>query len=83
VATSRYVIRDDGHYTVVVGWTDELASFFARVYSAASRDGEPILETGTEPRQVPTVSGLAEAVQGFATVDAPTVSALRHDATPL
>jgi hypothetical protein len=81
MATTRYTIRDDDRYTVVVGWADDLETFFAAVYR--SPDGEePLLAVGTSPREIRAISHLADAISGYASVDAATVSALRHDAAP-
>lgn len=76
---TRYTIRDDERYTVVVGWEGELETFFAAVYR--SSDGaEPLLAVGTSPGEIRAISHLADAISGYAFVDAATVSALRQDA---
>lgn len=79
MAITDYVVRDDDRYTVVVGWHGDLETFFARVYSRASSDGTPIHEIGMRPGEIPALSTLVDAVQGFATLDGETVTALRHD----
>jgi hypothetical protein len=83
MASTEYVVRDDDRYTVVVGWDDDLESFFARVFSRVSSDGTPLHELGTRPHEIRALSLLLEGVQGFATLDGNTVSALRHDAAAL
>jgi hypothetical protein len=83
MAATQYVVRDDEHYTVVVGWEDRLETFFARVFSRTADDGEPLYEIGTRPQEIRALSFLVECVQGYASLDADTVTALRHDATPL
>jgi hypothetical protein len=80
MAITEYVIRDDDRYTVVVGWQDELETFFARVFSRYSPNAQPLHELGTRPGEIPAVSILVEAVQGFATLDPRTVNELRLDA---
>ena len=75
-----YIVRDDDRYTVLVGWDEELQTFFARVFSGYSPDGSPVREIGTRPGEIRALSALGDAVQGYATLDARTVTALRHDA---
>lgn len=75
-----YIVRDDERYRVVVGWRAELDTFFARVFSHYSSDGRPIHEIGTRRGEIRALSILADAVQGFVSLDGQTVSALRHDA---
>ncbi len=77
---TSYVIRDDARYRVLVGWDDDLETFYARVYTRLGHDA-PMHEVGTHEREIRAVSVLADAVLGFATVDAETVTALRHDAS--
>ena len=83
MATVQHTVRDDSRYTVIVGWTDELESFFARVYPRDFPRGEPLLELGNTPREVESISELADRIAGYAVLDGPTVTALRHAASPL
>jgi hypothetical protein len=83
MATTQETIRDDERYVVTVGWLDELGTFFARVYARDFPRGEPLVEVGTKPGEVPTISALAEYVRGYATLPAEVVTDLRHAAAPL
>jgi hypothetical protein len=80
MSTTSYTIRDDERYTVIVGWEDELETFYAYVFDGSRRDGEPVLALGQEPREVPTVSQLVGIVGRVADLDFDTVSTLRRDA---
>ncbi len=76
--TTDYVIRDDGLYTVVVGWNDELETFFGSVVRKFAPDGGVVYEIGTRPGEVRTLSTLCSAMMGYSSLDAQTVSALRR-----
>ena len=80
MSATQYAIRDDLQYTVIVGWDDELESFFACVFDAATRSGEPVAVGGQEPHEITTVPQLEKLVERFASLDAGTASALRCDA---
>ena len=83
MATTTQTIRDDERYVVTVGWLDELETFFASVHARDFPRGEPLLEIGTQVREVRTVSELAERIQGYATLPSEVVTTLRHAAAPL
>lgn len=83
MATTQQTIRDDQRYVVTVGWSDELESFFARVYARDFPRGEPLFEVGTSEHEIRSVSDLANQLQGYATLESEVVTALRHAASPL
>lgn len=78
-----YIVRDDDWYRVVVGWRAELDTYFARVFSRYSSDPRPIHQIGTRPGEIKAPSILSDALQGFVSLDADTMSALHHDAAPV
>lgn len=79
--SSRYEVRNDSSYTVFVGWSDELGTFYAEVY--ASNPGGLQAQVGVTPLEIPTISQLQEAILRYVTLDPATVTALRHDAVAL
>ena len=83
MATTKQTIRDDSSFVVTVGWLDELETFFARVHARDFPLGEPLLDVGTQLREVRTVSELAEKLQGYASLSSDIVTTLRHAADPL
>jgi hypothetical protein len=81
--SSSYQIRDDDRYRVVVGWDGELETFYARVLDGVSGAGAVLARVGTTRLEIATISELQHSVARFASFDAATISALRHDATAL
>ena len=80
MSSANYILRDDLQYTVIVGWDDELESFFGCVFDARARTGEPVAAVGQDRHEITAVSELAQLVGRFASLDARTASALRADA---
>ena len=53
---SMHTVRDDRHYVVLVGWEEELGTFFAYVFDRLGIDGEPVLAVGQNQREIRTTS---------------------------
>ena len=77
----------DPRLTVVVGWDNPLATFFAQVVSPAIEEDDDavILWIGTAPQAIPTVAALQAQLAGWATLPAALVAQLTREqqaATP-
>jgi hypothetical protein len=73
--------------TVVVGWDNPLATFFAQVVdpSLDDEDDAYVLWLGTAPQAIPTVAALQPQLAGWATIPPAIVDHLTRDqqtATP-
>lgn len=68
---------------MVVGWDAELETFYARVLDGMNGAGAALADIGTLRLEITTISELQQAVVRYASIDAATVTALRHDATVL
>ena len=78
-----HTIRDDNLYTVIVGWSEDLETFFAYVFERTAGGAEPVLAVGREAHEIPTISQLAGLVGRFADLDTAMISTLRTEAAPL
>lgn len=71
---SRYELRNDAYYEVVVGYDDPLGTFFSQVYDVTegNRQGDDVLvyQTGTRPAQVTSVEECLVGVAQWVNVDA-------------
>ena len=85
---SRYRIHaQDPALTVIVGWDNPLATFFAQVFDPSiEEDAEAdLLWTGTVLQKIATVAALQAQLAGWATIPPAIVDRLTHDqqaATP-
>lgn len=85
---SRYgFLAHNLRFTVVVGWDNPLATFFAQVFdpSIDDEDDANVLWLGTAPQAIPTVAALQTQLAGWATIPAVLVAHLTCDqqaATP-
>jgi hypothetical protein len=85
---SRYHFpAQDPRLTVVVGWDNPLATFFAQVCDPSIEDEDEacVLWLGTAPQAMPTVATLQAQLAGWATIPAALVARLTHEqqaATP-
>lgn len=68
-------------HTVFVGWDPPLRSYFGQVYDPTKAEDEnPVLWVGADrPQQLRAIHDLAEAMSGFAELDAPTIRRLFQD----
>jgi hypothetical protein len=82
MSACHHTIRDDDECAVIVGWDEELESYYACVFPTAARTGEPLLAAGQSPHEITTLSHLARVVTGYAPIDDATASALRRERTP-
>ena len=74
-------------FTVVVGWDNPLATFFAEVFDPSIDEDEEayVLWIGTELQAIPTVGALQAQLAGWATIPAEIVAYLtcdQQEATP-
>jgi len=85
---SRYHFpAQDPRFTVVVGWDNPLATFFAQVFDPSIEDDDEtdVLWIGTAPQAISTVAALQVQLAGWATIPAALVARLTRDqqaATP-
>ena len=85
---SRYSIpAQDSRLTVVVGWDNPLATFFAEVFDPSIEDEDDayVLWIGTALQAIPTVAALQAQLAGWATLPAALVAQLTREqqaATP-
>jgi hypothetical protein len=84
---SRYRFpAQDPRLTVVVGWDNPLATFFAQVFDPSmDQEGADVLWIGAVPQALPTVAALQAQLAGWATLPAALVAQLTHEqqaATP-
>ena len=85
---SRYHFpAQDPRLTVVVGWDNPLATFFAQVCDPSIEDEDEacVLWLGTAPQAIPTVAALQTQLAGWATLPAALVARLTREqqaATP-
>ena len=85
---SRYHFpAQDPRFTVVVGWDNPLATFFAQVFDPSIEDDDEadVLWIGTAPQAISTVAALQAQLAGWATIPADIVDRLTRDqqaATP-
>jgi hypothetical protein len=88
VGMSRYRIpAQDPRLTVIVGWDNPLATFFAQVFDPALEDDDEadLLWIGAAPHEIPTVAALQAQLAGWATLPAALVAQLTREqqaATP-
>jgi len=88
VSMSRSSIpAQNPRWTVVVGWDNPLATFFAQVVdpSLDDEDDAYVLWLGTAPQAIPTVAALQAQLAGWATLPAALVAQLTREqqaATP-
>src|SRR3989454_12059735 len=88
VRMSRYRIpAQDPRLTVIVGWDNPLATFFAQVFDPALEDDDEadLLWIGAAPHEIPTVAALQAQLAGWATLPAALVAQLTREqqaATP-
>jgi hypothetical protein len=73
--------------TVIVGWDNPLATFFAQVFNPSIDEDEDacLLWIGTAPEVIPTVAALQAQLAGWAALPPDIVDRLRRDqlaATP-
>jgi len=85
---SRYHFpAQDPRFTVVVGWDNPLATFFAQVFDPSIEDDDEadVLWIGTAPQAISTVAALQAQLAGWATLPAALVAQLTREqqaATP-
>jgi hypothetical protein len=85
---SRYgFLAQDPRLTVVVGWDNPLATFFAQVFdpSIDDEDDAYVLWLGTAPQAISTVAALQTQLAGWAIIPATLVAQLTREqqaATP-
>ena len=77
----------DSRLTVVVGWDNPLATFFAEVFDPSIEDEDDayVLWIGTALQAIPTVAALQAQLASWATIPADIVDRLTRDqqaATP-
>ena len=85
---SRYSVpAQDQVLTVIVGWDNPLATFFAQAFDPSIEDEAEadLLWIGTALREIPTVAALQDQLNGWATIPPDIVDRLTRDqqaATP-
>ena len=85
---SRYSVpAQDPVLTVIVGWDNPLATFFAQAFNPAIEDEAEadLLWIGTAFQEIPTVAALQAQLTGWATIPPDVVDRLTRDqqaATP-
>jgi hypothetical protein len=85
---SRYPFpAQDPCFTVVVGWDNPLATFFAQVFDPSIDDDDEVyvLWIGAAPQAIPSVAALQAQLVGWATIPAAIAAQLTCDqqaATP-
>jgi len=77
----------DPCFTVVVGWDNPLATFFAQVFDPSIDDDDEayVLWIGAAPQAIPSVAALQAQLAGWATIPPAIVAQLTRDqqaATP-
>jgi hypothetical protein len=73
---------DDCPYLVVVGWDDELETYYGWVEDLRIRSGKPedlLVRVGTEQHQLPSVPALQAAIDSWARIQDPVRAKLEAD----
>jgi hypothetical protein len=88
VLMSRYHFpAQDPRFTVVVGWDNPLATFFAQVFDPSIEDDDEadVLWIGAAPQAIPTVAALQAQLAGWAAIPSALMAQLTREqqaATP-
>lgn len=79
---SRYVVRNDDDFRVVIGWDPPLQTFFIHVHNLTEKDEEKqiILWEGIRPGEIWNVFEISERITEWKVkIDDKTLMSLRQD----